>query len=1426
MKTIHYLLTSVLFLFIFSCQDEEIISLRNDDQPTSLTPSTRSAGVTSGLTQDENGYWVASRRIPLVGKGRIVDNISDALVSVLGWKENVAHMVDIDIENSTSFAGVANVEAVANQIASVRDMTRTYAGNQTAGFVYKIADTGLLTLNVLKGFWIETRWKGNLQEKRGGNTSAETLELNLLSAANNDGKQALSISTSFEKPFDEVRIGMTGISAEVLKALSLYYAFVGDNPVQTCTTDNTTYFPNGVEIHKNGILGLGWTSILNPEKIINADLTDGAGFGTVAGLLSDPHVTVNFKKEIPKGTEVGFCITDASLLDLGLLTGTVLETYDADNNKVDNVTIGSLLGLSAIGGGKKQISLIASAPCTQVRVKFTGVNINLGATIVNYAFVREPVEVDASSYLSLSNTTISGDAYQFPAPTTGTMHCTLLNAPSGAVPQLSENNRLTGMTVDGDYEVMVTYAAGNGQTYTQTVIITRKTKGMEGEGCNTLITSTANNVEVSNPQGGGSLISISDIEGAENIVDDNPDNYATYIGGIAIAQNIGILGLATKDGSALNTTGNQIRVGFTIQPMSSLLGVNALTYFRIRLKRNGEYIDSGVTDENNAVSAGLIGDNGSKMRLSITTDKEFDGIELWKSGLLNLNLESFRIYNAFWEPASSTCYSGSVGDACLELLTAANHGAEINYDATGSGSLISVGSSFNNLGNLLDDDRESAAKITKTTVVGGVTVAVKFNPIKTKAQVGFMLKGVSGLADVDLLKAVELSVYSAGVKDNNNQTSWGVLGAEVIGAGDYTYIATIPQVSEFDEVRITFTGVAQALENTLLSGVFIRPDTDGDGVPDCAEENTEGNKNPITSAFPSIDHVCEGETVDIVIGGDNIPTGEYIVTFTDVTSTSTVPQKTITLNYGALTIKDLPAGDYYINIKSVSNTNAYFNGVHAIVHPLVTTWKPHTASTAWNEWSNWTNGTPWECTDVIISSGSISYPVLRQQEKNCCYYIHFEPGTEVVNTHHLNYQKAWVELSLVPGRYYMLSAPLNNFMTGDMFIPASMNGVQNNPLFKDLTEDTSPENRFNPRVFQRLWSANAVGQKLTGTVEVTPDETNWTPPFNAVNQRYTLGSGFSVMVDKGNLPNDKFTFRFPKEHTRYTYFNAAGVSTGISENISRSGFGGHFIYENLFGSVTFPITVTVNNQQAGTTFLVGNPFMAHIDIAQFLEANPNVTSIKVFDGNSNNSLINAGGELLTSGTYYSHIAPMQSFFATVSEPATALTVKFNEAMQSQLPGNEGLLRTSRSVRSRSTRAASFHSELRITAATDKATASTLLILTPQASVSCVAGEDAELLLDNEVRPAISVFSVADGKAFDIQQLNPHASRIPLGLTLKDAALVTLTFSHQLGDEWDKWAVVDTQTGRRYPLTEYAVEVDAGIIGSHAGRFYLEKESIK
>lgn len=70
-----------------------------------------------------------------------------------------------------------------------------------------------------------------------------------------------------------------------------------------------------------------------------------------------------------------------------------------------------------------------------------------------------------------------------------------------------------------------------------------------------------------------------------------------------------------------------------------------------------------------------------------------------------------------------------------------------------------------------------------------------------------------------------------------------------------------------------------------------------------------------------------------------------------------------------------------------------------------------------------------------------------QTEGNDIYLVHNTLVYDIENTHYLNYTQVWVELALQSGRYYMLSAPLKDMFAGDIFIPASMNGTQNNDHF-------------------------------------------------------------------------------------------------------------------------------------------------------------------------------------------------------------------------------------------------------------------------------------------------------------------------------------------------------------------------------------------
>ena len=386
-------------------------------------------------------------------------------------------------------------------------------------------------------------------------------------------------------------------------------------------------------------------------------------------------------------------------------------------------------------------------------------------------------------------------------------------------------------------------------------------------------------------------------------------------------------------------------------------------------------------------------------------------------------------------------------------------------------------------------------------------------------------------------------------------------------------------------------------------------------------------------------------------------------------------------------------------------------------------------------------------------------------------------------------------------------------VTGDMFIP-----VAGNPSpFTSLNASNTPQNRFNPRIYQRLWASDAKGQTLNnGQVTVTPTETQWTQPFNALAQVYEMGKGFSLKAEQGSasLP---LTFRFPKEHTEYEYVNTSNQGTGIKETITRSSIG-RFIYENNTQGVSFPISVTLTNKQAGTYFLAGNMFMSHLDISEFMNQNPAVKSVQVYDGNSNNSNINANGQLLNNGAGYTRIAPTQSFFISVASAATSQTIKYTESMLVSAPGPDNTLKSADSSIQEDP------SALYLTATTSQAVSNALLRFNPASDNKYVAGEDAELLIDNEIRPAIAIFSVANGKALDIQQLQ-NATEIQLGFYLRIPAEVSLSVRKALGGEWTGWSLFDVEKNKRYSLDNPDMKIDLGTLSTNIGRFYLTNGTV-
>ena len=1179
------LLAALLTVVFYSCRDEDLLpSVQSVEHNGTRTEDNAN---TSGLTisgdikkfyDDKNnllysGYTYApSRRVPLVGEGRVINQITKNLVGVLSNSDNkLEYLVDKNLDNSVKLTGLAEVNT-GLPILSVKDVNRVYYDSSNGikvGFLYKDPG-GLLSLNVLKGFWVKTYLKG--EEQDGSSTSGsgddfQLLNLNLLNVSG--GLSEISFTTT--KPFDEVRIGCASIDVDVLSGLEFYYAFVGENPKKIAAS-----FGYYKEAETNS--GLGNTNNLIDEYPDNSEQLS---------MLGHHELYVDFNEKIVKDSEIGFKTGGFKTLDIDL---TGLSLFELTNNDVNNKyvwgnekVLSGGIGISLLGTQDGSMSAIAKEDCYGVKIKLNTGLVGglldailglLGNTHYYYAYSRDPVEIDVSSYFTIGNDTISTDYYNLPTPSDdGSVSYSLDRWPSGATSPSISGNRITGMTVNGDYVVQAIYKRGEETSWSYAVI--HRDKKEAEAGCNTMMINTSANqgqytvVESSGSQGGISLFN--KINNRQNLVDDDYTNYAEATNVLSLIQFGSLAGVHSSQDIAPQG-GGKTRVGFVMQTNNQLLGADVLKFFFIRLYNDGKEVFSGLTAENDAVGVGLVGNDGSKLRFYVETDQTFDQVELWTAGLLNVNLNTFRLYYAFYEPVTCEEYAGT-SEACMEMITAQKHGATINYAETKSSSAASVGSTMNNLSYVIDNSQQTAASIVAgVSLISRSTVAVKFNSIRGGQPVGAILRTPGYVLNVSVLQNVTIAAYKGGQAVASEYTSGGLASIEVISDAGLAYMEVTP-LQDYDEVRISFPSLADALETVWLSGFYIRPDANGNGIPDCAEEpDDQGGTDGIT--YKSItEHVCVDETNDlgkvrISVDAQDDKVGTKL-TFTcypyngngqKIEQEAELQQD----DKGYFFELSLPVGDY-----SISGLSTY-NGLRAQVHPLKTTWKRNAADTDWNNWSNWTDGSPWGCTNVVIPTGATRYPNLKAWGSvdkfyggNYCANIHFEPGAAVLNTQYLEYDCAYVEMEVQSGMYHMISTPLHGMVTGDMFVSPEMPAY-----FTPLNGATYREVRHNPVVRQKMYSRAVTtatsGTDLNGTVAATAD---WSRTFNAVAQLYEQAQGIKMMV--GNEGDGtSYRLRFPKAYTEYNYYTLSGG--WVKEETLPEGarnMNGKFAYEPKFRSI-------------------------------------------------------------------------------------------------------------------------------------------------------------------------------------------------------------------------------------------------------------------
>ena len=1385
--------TSFLWALLFSsCVREEMLEpVHEPEAPTRATLTVEKPG---GLIQQADGTWKAENcRVPLVGSGCIVNDIFKQVDVISGGSEKIGNITDLDLKNHYTVPVAVEAKLLYTPITSVKDLHRVYDKGQKVGFVYKDNNEGgasLLDVKLLKGLTLTTYLKGVKQESSISDTGSSVLTLDLLSLNSNSNIENRVISFDATKPFDEVVLGVTGVDVNALTniSLSVKYAFVGENPEIRATSE-----PDFKFFWTGGSPVVGDNNIAGESNITDSDPTNSAPFTSEIGFAS--YAIVNLKKEMPVGSEVGFCYKVGKLIDLGVL-GTdnpKLTTYSSNGKKLESSEPAkSLLGLSLIGGnGKKTFTNIEiKESCSQIEFQHPRKLLDLGGMSVFYAYVREGVKLDPANEFTFGNDTTYSNSYRLPKSEKGTVQYQVLYSPYGSKPvvsQLGGTQMLDGMTHDGAYRIQALYTSGtDGRQVSHIATIYRKSESRK-EG-NMYITARSHGAYAAEPIGWhGSLLSLFKGSNSLNNVVDNPlDNYA-------VAYNLlSLLEWSPVASFKLNTPvggDGEVRTGFVVKSNTHLLDLTALSYFKIKLYSGSSLVYESASSGNSTVKLGLLGYDRSKVRLSALTDQSFDRMELWAKGAATL-MESIRIYNIFYE--DSACDATSEVGGGFELMTNIKDNLIIDYENTKLAGLLAVGQKATELGNMLDGSIRSGTLLQSTADIGSVKISLSFDKRPAGQPVGIILGEMPNLLNVNLVKIGNLKVFSGDnpepVASTKKLEDLKILGADLISHGGRTYMEVTPD-TEYDRVEFAFGGV-ELLSNSKVCGVYCRN-----------VENDRGAGDGQLTVNDGTYRTCFGSPLKIGYKSTSLASGTKLSLYCEDIADNTVfhrveavlddTEKAVVIPAGAL-----PVGRYNVKIYSMEGVPlSGKSNIIAIIHPRLTQWKTSAATKDWNEWNNWSEGSPWKCTDVIIPSGAAIYPELSGTE-NFCRNIYFKSGAEVVGTSHLTYGgKAFVDMALQGGRNYMISAPLQETFTGDMFI----NPVGSDLPFTPFDSKNYPEMRHSPVVYQRFWSREAT-EKIVGKdgalTGVEVGEAQWSQEFNAVAAEYDYAQGFSLRAGDANDFRG-YTFCFPKVHSGYNYWTPEGVMTGHRDTVARA--------SASVGKLNpLNASVTLTNK-GGKTFIMGNPLMCHLDVAKFLQANTGVSHILTYDGNTFNPTISIDGQLVSSQTQAGlKIAPMEAFFVVAVTAENSLSVNLNEGMFCQKSGSSSVRKTSLPV-------------LRITAAAGGSVSSCVVVKSAGASDALRGGEDVFMMTDGAVSSPVSVFTLApdSGRALSLQQMS-GLRKIPLGFLRGNAGPVTLLFD-AAGGEWDSWVLEDTLSGKQYPLRGI-VELDGVENGS--GRFIL------
>lgn len=1402
---------------LYSCYDDfERITAGDVVTEETRTNAPISVDNPSALVQQKDGTWKAENaRVPLVGVGRVVNQVSKGTVSVASETGDLGAIVDLDLKNSYKVGGLVGAGVGTADAIAVRDIYRTYSANQKVGFVIDPGSGSLLSLDVLSGsvisFYLNNHSVGEVTVNK-DDTGGIGLDLLGVSSGENT-EQTLIVKAPCI--FDEVRLKFSGDAVDVLSnSVGIKYAFVGDNSDENAIKDKVKGYPKidakSLAINKD-----------DADKLVDEDLKGNSLHLKCSSLISNSqYVTIDWGDDTDlRGYEVGFVYESTGLLS-GL--GSVINIANLLKKAPELVAIDetgkevqksskefSLIGLDILNTDNAKISMIISKGEKRVsKVKITAPGALAGGITgdginVYYAYIRKPVTIDNSSYFAFPEATIYTDTYQLPVAQQehSSVTYTVLSWPNACENEPTVvDGKLTGATANGAYVIQAVYTNKDGVGVSYTSTIYRESRVSTASGCNTYITTTSYGAYPTETldSWNGSLISIlSGLKNPDAVVDDNYNNYATR-SGIDVVKSTAIYAMKTT--RMVNAGNSSVRAGFIIEPNLGLLNVNLLENYEVRLYNGNTRVDEGATSsgENSKVlGLDLIGDGNGRLRVYVETDKAFNRLELWSKGLADVSLFSqLRIYGAFFE--DTYCSTSFAQDLCMEVMNNSNYGVDLDYSVFNSSSWVGLTENIDGLGYLIDNDLDTGVKIGGLLKIGSISLGLKFNDMPASQPIGIVLDGMEGLANVNALSGITMTVYHNDA-EVAKKTSFDLLDLDLINKTGKLYLEMTP-TEVYNKLKMTPTKVYNKLKITLgglnvslvgtprITGIYTRKDSDGDGIPDCVTDPGASDDGGFTFS--------EGETCypkDLVLKatGSYQEGQEYLFECTN-SQTKEVFQKQVAVNANKIVLSGLSAGLYSIAVHSPLTGVIMYNQV-AYVYPELTEWKG--LSTDWNDWDNWTNGKPSGCTDVILRKGVPYYPVLT--EESACANIHFEEGSYIQHINYLEYGLAFVDMLVKGGTYTGITAPLQETFSGDMFVNTGVNWSKKN-YFTTLTPDNYAEKRVSPIVYQAVWGTSQVwnvqDKETQKTVEVL--ESGWTEDFNYLNYKHEPGKGINVRPGE-ETDKSSYRLRFPKSYTQYSYCRPDGTPiTNQQETIERN--------ESMIGKLVTDdsYSITCQTDKNGCV-AIGNPYLSMLSVQSFFSENQNNVVSLTLDGKEY-----TGTNLASMEGARMYIKPAEAFIIKTNSVSQEITVKFSA---------KDTYDASSSTSSRTT---AGKKALYLQAQSGGETTYASVWQYAGAGNGVNSKEDVAVMIDKKNMAAARVFTIAGNAALSIQSMN-NLEKIPVGLIVNGKANVKLKL-HTQNAGWMGWKLVDTESGKSYSLANGEVEINLGYTGSTLTRLYLQK----